>query len=159
MMQLESLVCNVDNDHCVLLQTPSLVISWLPRESAVSCSTWREPLPCAPCVILLPPDFLRGSCSQHPANYIYGKRERLYKMFWRLLSDLGVWGDEGYLIRKEARTTAHKRCEMLPRCVITVSMQIVYAVHYSSYMRWIPSWVSKICRNPWRTCTICHMAI
>ena len=46
-------------------------------------------------------------------------------MFWRLLSDLGVWEDEGYLARKEARITPHKRCEMIPRCVIAVSAHIV----------------------------------
>ena len=46
-------------------------------------------------------------------------------MFWRLLSDLGVWGDEGYLARKEARIKPHKRCEMIPRCVITVSAHTV----------------------------------
>jgi hypothetical protein len=62
-------------------------------------------------------------------------------MFWRLLSDLGVWGDEGYLARKEARTTAHKRCEMIPRCVITVSMQIVHVVHCSSYMHMHMRWM------------------
>ena len=32
---------------------------------------------CAPCVIALPPDFLKGSCDAHPANA--EKRHRLYR--------------------------------------------------------------------------------
>ena len=33
----------------------------------------------SPCLIALPPDFLRGSCSPHPANE--EKQHRLYRMF------------------------------------------------------------------------------
>ena len=73
---------------------------------------------CEPCVISLPPDFLRGSCSPHPAND--EKRHRLYRMFWRLLKDLGLWADEEYLARKEARTVRDDKREIMPRCVITV---------------------------------------
>ena len=43
---------------------------------------------CAPCVIQLPPDFLHGSASPHPAND--EKRHRLYRLFWKLLSDVGL---------------------------------------------------------------------
>lgn len=69
-------------------------------------------------MILLPPDFLRGSCGLHPAND--GKRGRLYGMFWKLLRDLQVWVDDKYLERKERRTVKHGKREMIPRCVITV---------------------------------------
>ena len=43
---------------------------------------------CSPCVIQQPPDFLMGSCSPHPGND--EKRHRLYRLFWRLLNNLGV---------------------------------------------------------------------
>ena len=73
---------------------------------------------CAPCVIQLPPDFLRGSASPHPAND--EKRHRLYRLFWRLLNDMGLWRDDEYLQRKEARTSIYDKREIIPRCVITV---------------------------------------
>lgn len=99
---------------------------------------------CAPCVILLPPDFLRGSAGQHPAND--GKRQRLYRMFWRLLSDLGVWRDQEYLARKEARTTEHKKCEMIPRCVITVS--VLWNCVYNVITLWlIMFWYRRLDRG------------
>jgi hypothetical protein len=74
---------------------------------------------CAPCVIQLPPDFLRGSASPHPAND--EKRYRLYRLFWKLLSDVGLWCDDEYLQRKEARTVIHDKRDIIPNCVITVS--------------------------------------
>lgn len=74
---------------------------------------------CSPCVIQLPPDFLRGSCGPHPAND--EKRHCLYKMYWKVLKDLGVWGDEEYLKKKEARTSRDDRREIIPKCIITVS--------------------------------------
>ena len=73
---------------------------------------------CSPCVIALPPDFLRGSCSPHPANA--EKRHRLYRMFWGLLKDLGLWRDEEYLHKKSQRTVIDDRRDILPHCVIKV---------------------------------------
>ena len=74
---------------------------------------------CGPCVIELPPDFLRGACGPHPANA--EKRHRLYQMFWGLLQDLGVWRDEEYLRRKETRTVRDDKRDIMPACVLTVS--------------------------------------
>ena len=74
---------------------------------------------CAPCVIQLLPDFLRGSASPHPAND--DKRYRLYHFFWKLLSDVGLWHDEEYLRRKEGRTVIHDKRDIIPKCVVTVS--------------------------------------
>ena len=73
---------------------------------------------CSPCVIEQPPDFLAGSAGPHPANDY--KRHRLYKMFWRLLKDLGVWKTEEYLMRKEGRTRRADRREIMPGCIIKV---------------------------------------
>ena len=56
---------------------------------------------CAPCVIQLPPDFLCGSASPHPAND--EKRHRPYRLFWKLLSDVELWQDEEYLQRREGQ--------------------------------------------------------
>ncbi len=50
---------------------------------------------------------------------ILQKRHRLYRMFWRLLSDLRVWVDDEYLERKEHRTVIQDRREITPKCVIT----------------------------------------
>ena len=74
---------------------------------------------CSPCVIALPPDFLRGACGPHPAND--EKRYRLYRSFWGLLNTLGVWRDEEYLQRKEQRTVRGDKRDIIPKCVITVS--------------------------------------
>ena len=74
---------------------------------------------CSPCVIDLPPDFLRGYCSPHPAND--EKRYRLYRLFWGLLNSLGVWTDDEYLERKESRTSVYDKREIIPKCVINVS--------------------------------------
>ena len=74
---------------------------------------------CAPCVIQLPPDFLNGSASPHPANS--EKRHMLYRKFWRLLKDRCVWQDAEYLRRKEGRTVRDDRRDIMPTCVQLVS--------------------------------------
>ena len=83
---------------------------------------------CTPCVIQLPPDFLRGSASPHPAND--EKRFRLYRLFWKVLSDVGLWNDEEYLRRKEGRTVIHDKREIMPKCVVTVSTRTLQYPHY-----------------------------
>ena len=70
---------------------------------------------CSPCVIELPPDFLRGACEPHPAND--EKKHCLYRMFWSYLQKLGVWNDHTYLQRKEERTTRDDRRDIMPLCV------------------------------------------
>ena len=72
---------------------------------------------CAPCIILMPPPYLRGSASPHEAND--EKRHALYRKFWRTLKGLGLWEDEEYL-RKELRTTRDDRHDIMPDCVIKV---------------------------------------
>ncbi len=81
---------------------------------------------CGPCVIALPPDFLIGACGAHPAND--EKRHRLYRKFWRLLQDVGLWGHEEYLQRKERRTVRHDRRDIMPKCVIEVSISTVFVI-------------------------------
>ena len=51
-------------------------------------------------------------------------------MFWRLLNDVGLWRDDEYLQRKEARTSIHDKREMMPRCVVIVSA--LHAIHTAS---------------------------
>ena len=81
-----------------------------------------------PCIILRPPDYLRGMCGPHPANN--EKRHHLYKKFWRTLKDLNLWNDEEYLQRKEERTVRVRddKRDIIPNCIITVSFYL-----YSEY--------------------------
>lgn len=79
---------------------------------------------CAPCIILQPPVFLRGSCDPHPANS--EKRHMLYKKFWRCLSTLGVWKDEGYLQHKETRTAREDKRDIMPKCIVEVSYKLLF---------------------------------
>ena len=77
-------------------------------------------------MIALPPDFLRGSCSPHPANA--EKRHMLYCKFWRLLKDMGVWRDEEYVRRKQEKTEKDDRREIIPQCIIMVSVTVIIHV-------------------------------
>ncbi len=70
---------------------------------------------CSPCIVVKPPDFLRGSCDPHPANA--GKRHMLYRKFWRCLNTLGVWRDREYQKRKEMRDD---RRDIMPDCIMDV---------------------------------------
>ena len=82
---------------------------------------------CAPCVIRFPPEFLRGSCSPHPANA--EKRYTLYRKFWGLLKDLGVWRDESCLIKKQQRTAKDDRRDIMPDCCffsINIEFKILF---------------------------------
>ena len=76
----------------------------------------------SPCVIDLPPDFLHGHCSPHPAND--KKQHGLYHLFWALLSTLGMWRDDEHLQRKESMTTIDDRREIIPKCIITVNRKL-----------------------------------
>ena len=87
---------------------------------------------CASCLIINPPDFLKGSCGPHSANA--GKRHRLYRLFWRLLSNVGYWNDEEYLQRKAERTTTSDRRELIPQCIIEVSSINNMGCVYNKYM-------------------------
>ena len=120
----------VDKEYCSYISTyPSLYVGTFPTHPRGYRTVPHHPVLrgeshcrhclCAPCVIALPPDFLQGSCSPHPAND--EKRHRLYRLFWRLLSDLRVWCDDEYLQRKEARTSIYDKREIIPQCVIAVS--------------------------------------
>ena len=73
---------------------------------------------CAPCVIAKPPSFLAGSAM--PALGNMTKRFSLYRKFWQLLKELGLWQCETYLQRKEARTARDDPREIIPECVVTV---------------------------------------
>ena len=75
---------------------------------------------CTPCIIDMPPEYLRGSASPHDAND--EKRYMLYRKFWRTLKTLGLWQAEEYLSRKELRTVRDDRRDIIPDCVIRVCM-------------------------------------
>ena len=77
---------------------------------------------CTPCVISLPPNFLEGSSAPHIRNQ--SKRFTLYKHFWGLLKDVGVWRHPPYLERKERRTSIDDAREVMPKCVVEVGVQV-----------------------------------
>ena len=77
---------------------------------------------CSPCVIVLPPDFLVGSSTPHLRNQT--KRFSLYKRFWGLLKDLGLWRYPQYLERKGRRTAIDDAREIMPKCVVEVRVLI-----------------------------------
>ena len=72
---------------------------------------------CSPCVVdpHFRPDYLKGRCDPHDANR--GKRLRLYRRFWRSLTDLGVWRDPEYLLMKADRAARDDVREVMPLCV------------------------------------------
>ena len=78
-----------------------------------------------PCVVLKPPEFLRGSSDAHIRNRQH--RFRLYRGFWKMLKDLGVWNDDRYLERKKRVTQEHDQREIMPSCIIDVGV-----LHYNT---------------------------
>ncbi len=52
------------------------------------------------------------------------KRFKLYKKFWTLLGQLGVWNDPHYLALKVTKTSIIDRREVMPECVVTVSCHV-----------------------------------
>ena len=71
-------------------------------------------------MITNPPNFLRGSARAHVGNR--SKRFKLYHKFWQLLGDVGLWYHPEYLTRKQARTDRDDPREVMPECVIHVSI-------------------------------------
>ena len=123
-------VCTQQNQKLVSVDTYPSHPNGYRQSSNVPVFRGRNSCPyclCSPCVITMPPDFLRGACGPHPANG--EKRYRLYRAFWGLLNTLGVWSDEEYLQRKEQRTVIMDKRDIIPKCIITVSMlQIVHII-------------------------------
>ena len=79
---------------------------------------------CVPCVIAMPPAFLTGSAA--PALGNMTKRFALYRKFWQLLKELGLWQHDTYLQRKGARTARDDPREIIPHCIVTVRNMSTY---------------------------------
>ena len=73
----------------------------------------------SPCIITRPPNWLRGSSQASLANQT--KRYPLYKKFWTLLGQLGVWNDPHYLALKATKTRINDRRDVMPLCIVNVS--------------------------------------
>ena len=73
----------------------------------------------SPCIIARPPNWLRGSSQASLGNQ--AKRFRLYKKFWTLLGQLGLWNDPHYLALKVTKTSIMDKRDVMPLCVVTVS--------------------------------------
>ena len=73
---------------------------------------------CSPCVTSRPLTFLVGRAAEDARNA--HKRYPLYRKFWRVLNDLGVWRHDQYLARKALRTCVEDVREVMPTCVLNV---------------------------------------
>ena len=73
---------------------------------------------CEPCVVSLPPDFLRGSGCAHLRNT--EKQFTLYRKFRGLLQDLKIWEHPVYLERKVSRLPLTDDREIMPQCIVQV---------------------------------------
>ena len=94
----------------------SSVISSVSVSSSSICPTCYQ----MPCVIIQAPSWLRGSAAPSLTNE--AKRYRLYRRFWTLLGQLGVWNHPTYLAIKLAKTTGNDCRDVMPDCVIKVSL-------------------------------------
>ena len=72
-----------------------------------------------PCIITRGPSWLVGSSAPSLGNL--AKRYGLYRKFWRVLRQLGVWSHPLYLNEKMAHTTLTDVREVMPKCFVTVS--------------------------------------
>ena len=67
---------------------------------------------CRPCINASPLAFLVGSASDDARNT--HKHFPLYRKFWRVLNQLGMWRHEEYLERKALRITTYDVREIMP---------------------------------------------
>ena len=67
---------------------------------------------CRPCINASPLAFLVGSASDDARNT--HKHFPLYRKFWRVLNQLGMWRHEEYLERKALRITTYDVWEIMP---------------------------------------------
>ena len=79
---------------------------------------------CTPCVIVQPPSFLTGSTAASLGNI--SKRFSLYKKFWRLFKEMGLWQSDVYLQRKSVRTSRDDKREMIPQCTVRASTNCLH---------------------------------
>ena len=73
---------------------------------------------CTPCVISQPPNFLIGSAA--PALGNVSKRFYLYRKFWQMLKEVGLWECDTYIERKSVHTRRDDPREIMPECVVKV---------------------------------------
>ncbi len=55
----------------------------------------------------------------HTINMV--KRFKLYRKYWKLVGDLGVWHHPLYLAYKATKTTVHNKRDVISECVLRVS--------------------------------------
>ena len=75
----------------------------------------------SPCIVSSPPSFVTGQSGPHPRNNQH--RFRLYRAFWRVLRELGLWRSPEYLRRKREVTHEADPREIIPLCVVNVSKE------------------------------------
>ena len=78
------------------------------------------------CIIIQAPSWLRGSAEASLSNQC--KRYKLYRKFWSLLGQLGVWNDPVYLQFKQTKTSLNDPRDVMPNCVLTVSTMLLFII-------------------------------
>ena len=77
-----------------------------------------------PCIIVRHPSWLVGSSS--PSLMCMEKRYKLYRKFWQVLRQLGVWSYPQYLAYKATQTAVSDVRDVMPECVIKVRYLISF---------------------------------
>ena len=109
---------------------------------------------CDPCVISLPPDFLVGRGSPHLRNV--EKRYTLYRKFWRMFTDMKLWGHPVYLRRKQAITSLLDQREILPKCVVKVKCYVKLLISHCINVMKFQDIRERSVLQPTR-CTVCRL--
>ena len=81
----------------------------------------------SPCVTSRPPSWLRGSAEASLSNI--SKRFKLYRKFWMLLGQLGVWNHPEYIAHKQTKTSVLDHRDVMPDCVLRVNIHIYVTLH------------------------------
>ena len=88
----------------------------------------------APCITAKPPNWLRGSAEANLSNIT--KRFRLYRRFWTLLGQLGLWNHPQYIEYKQTKTSVLDCRDVMPDCVLRVSIGDLYYYSHLQYKVW-----------------------
>ena len=88
----------------------------------------------APCVTVKPPSWLRGSAEASLGNI--SKRFKLYRKFWTLLGQLGVWNHPDYITHKQTKTSILDSRDVMSDCVLRVSLADLYSHSNLHYKVW-----------------------
>ena len=111
--------------HLVMINTDIAPSVFDDRDTPCLDGTATDPpsmplFPLGLCIIVRHPSWLVGSSSHSLA--CMEKKYNLYRKFWRVLRQLGIWSHSLYLAYKATQTAVSDVRDIMPQCVITVSL-------------------------------------